>query len=70
MIILQLFRLRLFGSESCPFTPRIWIALQFRGVDNDVKDKKIAIACFHKPGVNFPPQVFYPNPVWSSWGWI
>ena len=24
---------RLFGSESCPFTPRTWIALQFKGID-------------------------------------
>jgi hypothetical protein len=51
---------RLFGSELCPFTSRIWIALQCKGVDvvwltseNDVRDNKIGIACFHKTRCGF-----------------
>ena len=65
---------RLFGSELCPFTSRIWIALQCKGVDvhvvwltsdNDVRDKKIGIACFHKTRCEFAhPSVWIGRDFW------
>lgn len=54
---------RLFGSELCPFTSRISIALQYKGVDvhvvwlaseDDVRDKKLELLASIRPDVNLP----------------
>lgn len=54
---------RLFGSELCPFTSRISIALQCKGVDvhvvwltsdDDVRDKKLELLASIRPDVKLP----------------
>jgi len=54
---------RLFGSELCPFTSRIWIALQCKGVDvhvvwltsdDDVREKKLELLASIRPDVKLP----------------